>query len=527
METRETTYCVEAEGAASAAMEALAHRFPVRRQRFPAARVTYLDTFDWALYRRREYLDATKTPEGTWLAWRQADGAIRHRLLVDTAPAFAADLPTGPFRAELSRVTGIRRLLPLVELEQKRQCLCVLDDLGKTVARAVLEQATVPRPGRRRGRNGTTFRTLRLVGVRGYDEAHESLTRFAADHLSLEPAGLDGIDRMLRAAGREPCDYEASPDFALHPEMRADDATKSILRALFEVVLANEPGVRAELDVEFLHDFRTAVRRTRSALTQIKGVLPARQVERFRREFKWLQQATNRKRDLDVYVLKVPAYKRRLPDPVQADLAPLMDFLLAHVGEEQERVVEALDSARYAKLVKAWKKFLDEPRPADEPSNAGRRIQDVASERIWKTYRRVLRNGRAIQEDTPAEALHDLRLDCKKLRYLVTFFRGLYDTKTIPGLIRTLKQLQDNLGDFNDLEVQQGALREFGGQMVTEGFAGAETLMAMGRLVQQLEVRQNDERRRFHQCFRIFAKRRNRRRYRKLFGPPAAGAPAP
>ena len=37
----------------------------------------------------------------------------------------------------------------------------------------------------------------------------------------------------------------------------------------------NEDGVRKDLDSEFLHDFRVAVRRTRSALSQIKGVFPA------------------------------------------------------------------------------------------------------------------------------------------------------------------------------------------------------------------------------------------------------------
>ncbi|MFC1662475.1 CHAD domain-containing protein, partial [Gemmatimonadota bacterium] len=37
---------------------------------------------------------------------------------------------------------------------------------------------------------------------------------------------------------------------------------------------ANEVGMLKNLDSEFLHDFRVAVRRTRSGLTQLKGVFP-------------------------------------------------------------------------------------------------------------------------------------------------------------------------------------------------------------------------------------------------------------
>jgi transcriptional regulator with XRE-family HTH domain len=40
-----------------------------------------------------------------------------------------------------------------------------------------------------------------------------------------------------------------------------------LLQPGLEILVANEPGIRGNVDSEFLHDYRVAVRRTRSAPT--------------------------------------------------------------------------------------------------------------------------------------------------------------------------------------------------------------------------------------------------------------------
>ena len=75
--------------------------------------------------------------------------------------------------------------------------------------------------------------------------------------------------------------------------------------------------------------------------------------------------------------------------------------------------------------------------------------------------RKALKMGGRIDDDTPAARLHELRIQCKKLRYLLDFYSSLYDREAVARIIRALKKLQDNLGDFNDLEVQQKDLQAF------------------------------------------------------------------
>ena len=55
--------------------------------------------------------------------------------------------------------------------------------------------------------------------------------------------------------------------------------------------------------------------------------------------------------------------------------------------------------------------------------NADRGAYGYACALIWKRYRKVCKLARSITPDTPDEIVHDLRIDCKKLRYLMEFFR--------------------------------------------------------------------------------------------------------
>jgi CHAD domain-containing protein len=140
----------------------------------------------------------------------------------------------------------------------------------------------------------------------------------------------------------------------------------------------------------------------------------------------------------------------------------------------------------------------------------------VASERVRKTFERVRKRGRVLRHDTAAETVHRLRIDCKKLRYLLEFFRSLFEPERVLPFIRSLKRLQDHLGDFNDLAVQQADLRKTAAKMLEDHSVGADTLLAMGCLVGRLERRQRKLKRRLVGSVREFVNDANRARLRKL-----------
>jgi CHAD domain-containing protein len=145
-----------------------------------------------------------------------------------------------------------------------------------------------------------------------------------------------------------------------------------------------------------------------------------------------------------------------------------------------------------------------------------RPIGELAAERIRHAYRQVRKEGDAITPSSPPEALHALRIKCKRLRYLLEFFSPLFGEKKTGRLVTPLKVLQDNLGDFNDLTLQQARLTDFAHDMVREQQVGADSLLAMGRLVEHLAARQAGERGRFEKSYAAFSRPRIRRRLRRL-----------
>lgn len=501
--------------------ETVAQLFIDQRLTKQACRTTYYDTFDWRVFHNGSVLKTHQDGGSRFLIWARSDGSEIQRSALDRKPEFVWDLPPGSLRQGLEGVLEIRRLLPLVTIEARTETLDLLDSRRKTVARLQLRQSKA-HPLRGDQITATLPTELRASPVRGYDNHFERLLTALQDE-NLELLEDNEFDQGAAAAGFQPGSYSHRLELQLEPETRSDDALRTILRRLLQVIQQNEEGLRSNLDSEFLHDFRVSVRRTRSALTQLKGVLPSGDVAHFRKELSWLGQITGPTRDLDVYLLKMPEYRASLPAHLRGDLDPLDEFLLQHQKLEHQELVQFLDTRRYRSLLSDWEDFLERPLAGDaDRPEAATPILDLASRRIWKASRKVLKKGTAIGPDTPAEALHRLRIGCKKLRYLLEFFRSLYPEDQLRPLIAALKRLQDNLGDFNDLEIQQKTLKTFARTMLAEKIGTANSLMAMGRLVERLEQSQIEERKDFHRRFDRFSSRKNRLRFKELFKPTEA-----
>ena len=129
---------------------------------------------------------------------------------------------------------------------------------------------------------------------------------------------------------------------------------RDVLRQIFEVMLANAPGVRADIDPEFLHDLRVAVRRTRSVLGQVRGVLDEAAVAAFAERFRWLGEVTGPTRDLDVLLLDLPALLAELDPGDALALAPLVALVREQRAEAWGALAADLDGPRWTSIVDDW-----------------------------------------------------------------------------------------------------------------------------------------------------------------------------
>lgn len=480
-------------------------------------RLWYLDSFDWRLYQGGAMLTCEQLDNGYRLQLCEFDGSWRcHPENTGSMPAWPNDLTDGTLRQCLAKLLEMRVLLPLVEIDVRVKSYRVLNEDDKTTAWLRFEQPQCHAPRRREPR--VLLPRVALEPLRGYDAETDVVAERLRDNLELPAAPAMLFDEALAAVGRQAGDYSSKIDVRLSPEMPALEAAGHIFKQLNDTLQANIDGTRKDLDSEFLHDLRVATRRTRSALSQIKGILPPDLLEDFKERFAWLGKVTGPTRDLDVFLLTYPNYLAQLPKPLRPALEPLRLFLVAHRKTEQAALKRKLGSAHFRKLLHDWQSLLNDL-PAPDPTlqpNAIRSAKDVADERIWRMFRRVVKEGRAIDETSCNADLHELRKSCKKLRYLIEFFQSLYGSDSKP-LVAALKRLLDNLGEFQDLEVQAGKLTGFAENMQQEGNLPLSTLLAMGGLITELLRGQDAVRAEFASRFAEFDSKSNRAAYRRLF----------
>ena len=126
--------------------------------------------------------------------------------------------------------------------------------------------------------------------------------------------------------------------------------------------------------------------------------------------------------------------------------------------------------------------------------------------------------GSKIKRDSPSPMLHMLRIECKKLRYLLEFFASLFAEKETAIIIKHLKRLQDNLGDFNDLYVQQESINKFLNNSETGyDFEKNDTQAAIGGLISVLYQKQIGVRKKFGRNFKEFSDKETSLLFAKLF----------
>jgi CHAD domain-containing protein len=448
-----------------------------------------LDTFDRRLQESGLTLDHQIVASGERLVLGHTDGSPTVAVPVKDVrwPALADVLPPGLVGDVVAPVIGIRALMVVSDERRRRQQLELRNEDGKTVARVELDESV--------SAGGESARLV-VQPMRGYDdEARQAEDLLVGIGLRPVEDGEDGEKGRAGSADKGP------------EGLRDEPAGLLLATALSDFLLTmreNLPGLLDDVDTEFLHDFRVAVRRTRSTLKLGRPALPEVMRERWEPDFKWLGDMTTPVRDLDVYELGLPAMSRWLVKADPADLDPLATHLRRRRTAAYQALVGTLRSARFQRLVTDWEEELarlrdtpDLPQDSDREHLSGVELAELS---ISRAHRRVARGGAAIEADSPAEDLHALRKRCKELRYALEAFAPVVDKRARRRVVNDLKEVQDSLGRFQDSEVQRRALRELAEEMMAAGTT-AGALLAMGELIGHLDVEQDRARVEFHETF--------------------------
>lgn len=497
--------------------------------------VTVLDTADRRVRDAGAELRLEPGRGGDRLVLREGPGTPPLAADVSRARRYlVGDLPPGPVRDRLAGVVDVRALLPLVRLAVETRPVRVLNRDEKTVVRLSVTTTTAvelpaPAPGlapmAQWGPGTTTAPApepvtlptrVDVAGVLGYDRPRQRVETLLGGELGLAPVTSGLADEAVAALGGDPTGLRSKVRVELRPPERTDAAAVAVLTELAGMVEVNLPGTLHDLDTEFLHDLRVAVRRSRSVLRELKGAFPPGLLAEQREVLRWIQAVTGPTRDLDVQLLEWDELVARVSEERRAALGPVAELVVLRRAAAFRTLRRHLRSDELNRVWFGYRSFLAEPGrgddrrtdadrgPGEAPPDAARPIARVAARRIRRVYRRMLEIGAAIDDASPAEALHDLRKRGKELRYLLELFGGLWPADTVRPMVRALKGLQDVLGRHQDREVQADALRALAPELAGAA-GGPEALLALGVLVEQLEREQAEARASFADRFAAFA----------------------
>jgi CHAD domain-containing protein len=238
-------------------------------------------------------------------------------------------------------------------------------------------------------------------------------------------------------------------------------ARRAIDRALGRVARRLPDALGAgPVDPEPVHRFRIATRRASVALRAFAPCLPGERLRHARGLLRGLRRAAARTRDLDVQHQQWSEFARLDP----ALVAPA-GALLRWIAESRAGALEQLRLAATecppALLRKARVRLV---RAADRPNLAPAERESCAAfaHRYLACLAEDLRRRIDRGAETP-EALHEARIEVKRLRYALELFRRCVRPEEAGALLDRLRTLHDLLGFHQDLVVAGHLLDEFAG----------------------------------------------------------------
>lgn len=494
-----------------------------------------LDTFDWRLHREGVVLEVERTASAESLVARNLEGRVLGRQVVERAPVFAADLPAGRVRDLTVGALEMRALVEQVRVDSTRQHLVLRNEDEKIVARVALERLRV-------GSYELDPR-VEVEAVRGYARDARALVSTMAARLpvdALEPA--KGVEALFAAGDRVPRSYSGKFKVKLKPDAPPAASMAKLLLALLDTMVENDAGVIDDVDTEFLHDFRVAIRRTRSLLPVARRTfLDTEALDGFIDELRSFVRPTGDVRDLDVFLLGFDHLADGVAPEWRGDLAKLEPLIRKERARAQRRLVTSLHRT-WPDLEQRWRAFLEREASAATAGTDGlargadlsgdgsgdqARTDVFARQAVADALKVLRKHGRRLTDHAPAEDIHRVRKKAKVLRYLLEAFASVLPAEHLGPATKELKRFQDVLGLFQDRDVQVHTIRGYTELAQRQRVPDPDLLLAMGALRAHVREDAERERARCLAAFAAFDSKENHRRYRALVAAPQLPATEP
>ena len=296
-----------------------------------------------------------------------------------------------------------------------------------------------------------------LAGVQTTSSLTETIEGEQSETRSID---VDKSDSNIRMEIPYPKPLQS---IGISPDDTLAQAGRKVWLYHFALMLSHEEGTLLGENIEELHDMRVATRRMRTAFDIFGPAFDPKIIRHYLKGLRTTGRVLGEVRDMDVLLQNAIAYQGNMKEIKRPGLEPLLSGWKQTIDKKRAKLTKHLQSEAYYNFKYNFNLFLQASEyigvPLSQNGGTNSLVRDIVPVLVYSRYAAV-RAYDAILPTASVTQLHTLRIEFKKFRYLLEYFREILGDNAGQS-ITELKQLQDHLGELHDSDVACQLVRNF------------------------------------------------------------------
>ena len=213
-----------------------------------------------------------------------------------------------------------------------------------------------------------------------------------------------------------------------------------LLSPLIDDLKSSAQSIVEASSAEGTHLIRVTLRKIRAWVGLCKNQLSEEQIANIRAQVRWISDLTGPARDADVQLAKNIRAETKLPKSAKAKLKKQQ-------SDSYSNIICELQTDRFSEFTTLLATIA-----AEIALNDTLTPEDISA-RVVRLTKKSLKLGDALDAGSSDEEFHTVRKRLKKLRYTLGFQMQISPDKKLAKTEKSLKQIQEYLGDFQDQTV--------------------------------------------------------------------------
>lgn len=235
----------------------------------------------------------------------------------------------------------------------------------------------------------------------------------------------------------------------LAPDTHITEAGRAVLAAGLATIQLHKAALLENADVTAVHETRKAIRRTFAAMRLFDRYFEPGVLKTHRRGLRKIMRRLGRSRDAAVFLEKLAGHEAE-----SGQLPGLRRYWQDQLAAADEALRDYLGHAKRQVFLDEYTHFTHTPglgTSTHAQPYAPTKVRHLAPLLIFERIAAARAHEDHVQ-NASLEQLHQLRIQIKELRYVLSFFAPLLGNE-IKEARSMLKRLQVLLGDLNDAKV--------------------------------------------------------------------------